>query len=64
MKKRHSCGRENLCGCVRTVLDKTIVDTVSLNKCAAHLPSGITRTFCGRTSQYVFFEKVSKSDLT
>jgi len=38
-------------------LDKTIIDTVSLDKCAAHLPIGISRTFCGMTNQYVFFEK-------
>lgn len=57
MKKRHSCTKERLCGCVRTRLDKTIIDTVSLDKCAAHLPIGISRTFCGMTNQYVFFEK-------
>jgi len=32
MKKRHSCTKERLCGCVRTRLDKTIIDTVVFEK--------------------------------
>jgi len=58
-KDRHTCTGERVCGCVKR--DKKTgtvnVDDISMNKCAEYLKLGITRTFCGLTNRYVYFER-------
>ena len=59
MKKRNSCSQANLCGLIRTVQGKTIIDQKSIDKCAAHIPQHTSRVFCIVIGSYVNIAKGS-----